>query len=45
MGACCTTLESIDHVSTLSDLKVVIKKDIDFYMNQHKAIKEDAVIL
>jgi hypothetical protein len=45
MGACCTRLESIEHVKTISDLKTVIKKDIDFYFGQHKAMKDDTVII
>lgn len=44
MGVCCSRMESIYHVSTISDLKVVVRNDIQFYLDQHKAILEDSVI-
>lgn len=44
MGVCCTKLDSIEHVSSLEDLKFIVKNDINMYAHQHRIMKEDKVI-
>jgi hypothetical protein len=41
MGNCCDRMESIDHVRTLDDLKIVVDIDIDMIQYQHEVIMND----
>jgi hypothetical protein len=41
MGQCCDRMESIDHVKTLDDLKIILRLDIDMIQQQYEIIKMD----
>ena len=43
MGACCTKLESVDHVESFDGFKQLVDKDMSMFKYHHKLLLEDKV--